>query len=294
MTEFERHQSYIQNLCIALAHRWQPGRLFVILTSYLDESGIHQGSPATVFAGAMATAGQWQRYEIEINRLKSRYGFSVFHATDLKTGSGEFSGWPQEKKLSLFHDLGMASSGLMEAVTSLLPNAEYEAHYKRIQSDHRKLKLDSKYALCFRYVLIHLVAEAIRRLGHHKKFGKTKFNLVLEHGHPNAQEATHVFFDLQAELEKSGINLLGEMTLSKKQNCDFLWVADALAHGEYVMYREGIGRNTDASGGATKGVTGLTHLEFHADGLEQQKAILTEALNRRLAWGARSAKAQHA
>src|ERR1700730_13762739 len=45
----------LRRLCIALFHRWRPGRIFVILTSYHDEAGTHGGSPVTVMAGVMAT-----------------------------------------------------------------------------------------------------------------------------------------------------------------------------------------------------------------------------------------------
>jgi hypothetical protein len=60
-----RQSSYVRELCIALAHRWEPERIFVILTAYLDESGTHGDSPITVMAGVMANATQWARFEAE-------------------------------------------------------------------------------------------------------------------------------------------------------------------------------------------------------------------------------------
>jgi hypothetical protein len=41
---------FVGELCIALAHRWEPERLFMALayTGYLDESGTHEGSEVTI------------------------------------------------------------------------------------------------------------------------------------------------------------------------------------------------------------------------------------------------------
>ena len=35
----QRPSGFVGELCVALAHRWGPERIFVILTAYLDESG---------------------------------------------------------------------------------------------------------------------------------------------------------------------------------------------------------------------------------------------------------------
>jgi Protein of unknown function (DUF3800) len=55
----------------AFAHRWEPERIFVILTAYLDESGTHGGSPVTVMAGMLANARQWKAFERNFQRLKA-------------------------------------------------------------------------------------------------------------------------------------------------------------------------------------------------------------------------------
>ena len=57
-----RHSGWIGKLCIALAHRWEPERQFLILTSYLEESGTHGGA-LSVMAGFLADARQWRKFE---------------------------------------------------------------------------------------------------------------------------------------------------------------------------------------------------------------------------------------
>jgi hypothetical protein len=57
-------------LCVALAHRWEPDRQFMILTSYLDESGTH-GGDVTIMAGFLADARQWRKFEKRTTKLRT-------------------------------------------------------------------------------------------------------------------------------------------------------------------------------------------------------------------------------
>ena len=121
-----RSAGFVGSLCMALAHKWKPESLFVILTTYIDESGTHQGSPATVMGGFIATAELWNRYQIELDILKRQYGFRIIHATDLKSGKNEFAGWPARKRASLFMEIGRITenSALMEGFTFTVSNDE--------------------------------------------------------------------------------------------------------------------------------------------------------------------------
>lgn len=152
-----RAARFFYELSVALFRRWKPGRIYSILTAHMDESGTHGGSPATIMAAAMANARQWQVFEDKMKAMKREHGFKVFHATEFRKGDGDFKGWSDEKCQAFLRDFGSAGSGLMELVTTILPNAYYEAHYKRTSDDPRKLRLDTAHALCFRYCLTHLI-----------------------------------------------------------------------------------------------------------------------------------------
>ena len=95
----------IRELSFALFHRWEPERIFVILTSYFDESGTHAGSPATVMAGVMGNVAQWNRFERGIATLKWKHGFRILHTKDFKQRTGEFSGWSPERCLRLIDEM---------------------------------------------------------------------------------------------------------------------------------------------------------------------------------------------
>src|ERR1700742_848580 len=100
------HGDFIGDLCIALAHRWEPERLFMILTGYCDESGTHAGSPLAVMSGLVASARQWRSYEKRTKKLFARYRVTAFHSTDVRRGSGDFDGWTIDKKIKFLDEFG--------------------------------------------------------------------------------------------------------------------------------------------------------------------------------------------
>jgi hypothetical protein len=231
----KRQPDFIRNLCIALAHRWEPERLFLILTAYFDESGTHAGSPATVLSGIMGTANQWAYFQSEMNKIKERHGFTVFHAKEFRARSGEFRRWPPPKAAALLQEMMVASSKLMEAATIILTNEAYEAY--RAGEQHRRLRLDTQYALCFRYALLNFLVQTLKRLSTHKRFGETRLNIVMESGHKHAGDAERVFHEMRKECAAIGLNLLDGITFSGKN--DPLSIADYLAYGGLAMERAG-------------------------------------------------------
>jgi hypothetical protein len=53
-----RSRGFTANLAMALAHHWEPRKIFVIVTIYVDESGTH-GSPVVILGGCVGRLGQW-------------------------------------------------------------------------------------------------------------------------------------------------------------------------------------------------------------------------------------------
>jgi Protein of unknown function (DUF3800) len=116
------YPGFIEELCIALAHRWEPERLFMIITAYFDESGTHAGSPNTVVSATMANTLQWSRFERKLRRAKKDHGFQVFHTKKIKDRKGDFKGWSVERRMALIRDLGaITDKGNMDSVTLIMP-----------------------------------------------------------------------------------------------------------------------------------------------------------------------------
>ena len=227
----------IGDLCVALAHRWEPERPVVIMTVYLDESGTHEGSAATVMAGLMANTKQWQRCERALKRVKKAYGFKIFHAKDFRALRGEFAGWSEARCIGCLNELGIACSDLMLMATCALPNAAYDAHYRNGDRP-KKLRLDTKYGLCFRYLLYQFVGEAVRRTAE-KHISKAQIHFVLESGHPNGGDAQRIFSEVKADIGRMGFDILKTISFAGKHEADPLMVADFLAFGTYRQETSG-------------------------------------------------------
>jgi Protein of unknown function (DUF3800) len=262
-------------------HRLESERLVVILTSYFDESGTHAGSPLTVMAGVMGTAAQWGRFQMALDKLKNRYGFRIFHATEFKARSGQFAGWSPQKCVALIGELAdLTGNSLMHGAVLSVKNSEYAAYY-RTGDTPRKLRLDTCYALSFRLCLVHMVSEVMRRLAHSKHMDRTRLNVVLESGHKHSGDAIRAFHEEMKGLEGFGCDLLaGGMTLANKDKCDPLMVADFLAHTTYMQGEAAFPPppiDDDLLHARQK--TGLTHLGFDPGGLSEYKASIVERWN---------------
>jgi hypothetical protein len=275
----------IRDLCLALAHRLETGRVFLILTSYFDESGTHDGSPVTVMAAILGNVGHWSKFQRELDRLKKQYGFRVFHTTEFKRKSGEFAGWSNEKCMSLISELSqLTADGLMHGTVFVLENAAYEEEYKG-QKNPKKLRLDSRYGLCFRCCLRTMVLEIIRRLSHHKKFPETRLNIVMESGHRNAGDAERIFAEEKRGLGSAG-SLLAGITFADKAECDPLMVADFLAHSAFMRGGDPPQQLPQKQIEEMREKTGLTYVFFEPGGLAQTKDAMLKGLEAKQAWGA--------
>jgi hypothetical protein len=270
---------------MAIAHRWEPNRTFVVLTltAYLDESGTHDASPVTVMAGIMATAFQWRNFESDFKRVKAKYGFNVFHTKKFKKGNGDFRGWHPLRKFALMQELAQitaSENAVIESVTVTLDNADYKASY--IGGDKpRRLRLESKYGLCFRNCLMFFVLEAIS----FAKGPPAKLHFVLESGHRNRNEVRDIFNEMKEEVRSYGVDLLGEITFADKADCDPLMMADFLAHTAFMMGRadktapnEILFLERARGSSVPLGEGGVTHLRFGPGGLADLKNVLIEKL----------------
>jgi lysophospholipase L1-like esterase len=135
--------------------------------------------------------------------LQRRDGFTVFHATHFRARRDEFKGWSDQKCSRLVHDLAVAiRDELTEGVTIALPRSLYEKEYRGGYVP-KKMSLDSQFGVCFHACmdrLIHILRSMKKR---------HRLNVVIEHGHPNAEGAVTIFKEIKARLAEAGIDILG-------------------------------------------------------------------------------------
>ena len=69
-------------------HLTDAGRVFVIFTANFDETGTHGPTPTAILAAFVGHAYQWQRFNVKLSRLQTKYGFKIFHAVEFKAKKG--------------------------------------------------------------------------------------------------------------------------------------------------------------------------------------------------------------
>ena len=72
-------------------------RTVIFLQFYLDESGVHDGSPYVVVSGFMSSQAQWLEFEGKWRKLLDRWGLDFFHMSDFEGYYGPYSEWTAEQ-----------------------------------------------------------------------------------------------------------------------------------------------------------------------------------------------------
>jgi hypothetical protein len=241
----------------------------VLYTAYFDEADTHGPSPTIIMGGCVGTAPQWQIFGRRLRGLQRRDGFKVVHVNEFKAKTGEFSGWSDAKCKKLVEDLTtLVRDHLTEGLTVHLERDRYLSEY-RTPPIPKKMNLDSQYGVCFRACMRQVLAIVMEDGKNHR------LDVVIEDGHSNVNDCVRICDDLKRRLrQRRGIDLLGRITVAKKQQAPLLMTADFLASTYSMM------RASKAAGGldyaneapeAPKGQAGLTFLELLPDALSRLK-----------------------
>jgi hypothetical protein len=274
-----RPSDFIGELCVALAHRWEPERLFVIFTAYIDESGTHGQNPDVIMGAFLAHAYQWRIFNRDLDRIRKFYGFDIFHAKDFKALRGEFEGWEIEKCLRLIDDLiVLVRDRLTRGATIHLELHLYLRGYRE-QPFPPKMQPDSQFGVCFRALLAYLTTTIAAT-------GKSpKLHVVVEEGHENVGCVDVIFREFRERLRRNGVDLLGTVTRAPKAKTKELMVADFLAHSHSLM-RSNVSEPIDYAKlerASAKDKAGLTFLVLTEQGLSEMKTDFLRAKQEKMA-----------
>jgi hypothetical protein len=258
----------------------------LLYTACFDEADTHGPSPTIVMAGFLGHARQWEIFGRRLRALQRRDGFSIFHASEFKSKSGEFAKWPDTKCMKLVNDLTeLVRDNLTEGVTVHLERERYLKEY-RAPPVPPKMILDSQYGLCFRACMRRLLDIIMADGKQHR------LRVVIEDGHSNVGDTKRIFEDQRRRLkERRGLDLLGDIIFARKREHAPLMLADFLA-SSYSMMRSSRERGGIDYGAETpeppKGQAGLTFLEFLPDALRALKEdFQADRLETAAAWRAR-------
>ena len=223
----------IRELCVALAHRWEPERQFLIFTAYFDETNASHKKPNLIIAAFLASARQWNLFERKLKGLQHDYGFKVFHATDFRARQGEFKGWSDTKATKFIETLAnLIHMGLREGLVIKLPYELFETEYLKTPFP-KGMRRDSQYGFIFRFCLHQLIkllsADKVRH----------KLHVVVEEGQP--QDIFEIFKELKTEYSALGWDALGMISIGSKKDTPPLMIADFQAH--FGMLNDRLGRS---------------------------------------------------
>jgi hypothetical protein len=223
MSKHQRASDFIGDLCIALAHRWEPERPFMILTAYFDESGTHSDAEISCMAGFLGNARQWRKFEKRAGKLFKRFRVDVFHTIDVRRTDKDFEGWKVDRKIEFLDEFQhIINETLEEGVSSFITQDDY-AYYRNLKWP-KKARPDSKYTILFRACLAH----SIRGGPLMSPVIEPSLNIVLEDGHANAGDALRVYNLAKERLGQS--KALAGLTFGNKKTSLPLAAADLFAY----------------------------------------------------------------
>jgi hypothetical protein len=155
-------------------------------TAYIDESGTHGPTPDVVTSAMLSTEGRWERCSREFERIRRKFGFSIFHATEFRALRGEFHGWDSDKSSNLYVAIGqLGETHLTECFTISLSHEIYRTCFL----EHRPHKMHqvSQYGICYMGLLDGLMRTVMR----HGR--QSKLSVVIESGQKNARDTWRLF-----------------------------------------------------------------------------------------------------
>jgi hypothetical protein len=219
-----RPSDFIGELCIALAHRWEPERRFMVFTGCFDESGTHAGSSVSTVAGYIGEARQWRKYEKRTAKLFKRYGVKVFHAIDVRRGHDDFKGWTVDRKLEFLDDFQHIINETLESGVAAFIREEDYKYYLGLNWP-RKARWGSKYTIMFRACFAH----AVDIVGHIENIKEPRLHVAIEDGHDNVEDARRSYNWVRDRLPSRA---LAGLTLGDKSELP-LAAADNFAHNAW-------------------------------------------------------------
>jgi hypothetical protein len=217
--------SWIYDTCLALAHRWEPERVFLIYTAYFDESGTHNAE-LSVMAGFFGNAQQWRKFEKRVAKLFVRFGVDIFHTIDVRRTDKDFAGWSVDKKIDFLDEFQhIINETLENGVVAYITEEVYQ-YYLSLPWP-KTPRRDSKYTLMFRACL----ASTIDKVALMPSPREPKLHIVLEDGHKNANDALRIYSWAQSRLFHA--RSLAGLTFASKGDCLPVAAADLLAYSAW-------------------------------------------------------------
>lgn len=192
-------------------------RLVAVFKVYIDESGIHEGSPVVTVAAYLARPKQWAAFTSEW--LRAIKPIRVYHAADAANCRGEFEGWTPQRVADLAKRvLPIIPKHTANAAAAAIQMDDYNAALKN--KPHLKSLLGTPYGACLQWVLsILLRAKA--------EYGNRE-QIAFFHEHNNYESEAHAVYNYV--MKRWDIGAVSSFTFGSKQKYVPLQAADTYAY----------------------------------------------------------------
>jgi hypothetical protein len=193
--------------------------LVVVLKAYMDESGVHDGSPVVTVAAYLARPRDWQAWTKRWNAAKRP--IKVFHAVDAQNLEGEFKGREKDER-----------DAIVKRILPVIVEAEFPGIVIGIHMDEFRKAIGSRpdltddvfrtpYGACFQW-LVQSIMYLQARTGNRERIG------FVHETNAFKNEALEGFDHIKRYGNPQG-TVIG-LTFGSKQDCSPLQAADILAY----------------------------------------------------------------
>ena len=80
-------------LALSIYRAWKPEAIFVIVDTYIDESGTHGSSPHLIMGGMVGRLGQWTYFDKLWKTMLRQQCIEYYHTKSMRDSDGPFVGW---------------------------------------------------------------------------------------------------------------------------------------------------------------------------------------------------------
>jgi hypothetical protein len=208
-------------LSLSLDSSWVEDRLFVIVTAFVDETGI-DGERVTL-AGYVATLGRWHGFNFRWNNLLDEAEIPYSHITEMKKGDHPFEGWDEAKALAFIDKAAPLMPQYCGFGLSVHVNKAHRAAYAANMPP--KTNPDSAYGMCARQ-FFEKVPEFVASV---MKLRNVRINFVFERQNEHFAGAEQIFHELK-RVDDNLSRVLGTITPGEKDEFCGLQAADMFAY----------------------------------------------------------------
>lgn len=207
-------------LSLSLDSSWVEDRVFVIVTTFVDETGI--AGNRVLLAGYTARLHEWQGFNAKWRKQLREAEIPYSHITEMRKGDHPFEGWDDAKINAFVLKVAPLIAKYCSFGLTVGVNKEHRAAYAANMPP--KTSPDSAYGMCARqfFEQVPQFVERVMGLRH------ARVNFVFERQDQLFGDAERIFHELR-KVDPEMRRVLGTITPAEKEDFPGLQAADMLA-----------------------------------------------------------------